>query len=429
MTADDYRATKSVDDLASEYYAKVLLGELVFPGPATNVVFPTPQNVQFATPQHIIVDSGIINATVENNTLVDMFGTLVVGSLYNQAEVHYDDANYANYVDIVSSGAGAGATQASGRVQFKSGTTTSGSCVVTTLDIVTYRAHYPTYAAFTAAFVTPPTGASDLAVLGLGDATNGLYIGYKGTTFGALYRKNGVDTFTAVSVAGLTTSVGNIFKVQVGLFGYAGGIIEWWNPITRRWQVIHTQQHSNADPFFTNFDLPMTLIIAKNASDATDIKINTACWGAGSTSARRRLSETISDNSLAELTQSVIIGKSSAGGTSYPAVKVAPSGAMQVGGTVALDAPTLTSLEADYRSLVERMGVRAPASGYHLWLDVTSSAATYIYVCEAPDGAIATDNTFRGIRITLDASGNPLGAVQTCVGFVWNNRASATWVN
>lgn len=81
------------------------------------------------------------------------------------------------------------------------------------------------------------------------------------------------------------------------------------------------------------------------------------------------------------------------------------------------------------RSLVERMGARAPQQGYHLWLDVTSSNASYIYVCEAPDGSTATgtNNVWQGIRIQLDSSGNPLGAVQTATGFDWNNRATASW--
>lgn len=83
----------------------------------------------------------------------------------------------------------------------------------------------------------------------------------------------------------------------------------------------------------------------------------------------------------------------------------------------------------DLRGLTERMSARAPASGYHLWLDVLSSSSTYIYVAEAPDGTASNTTGFRGIRLAVDSNGNPLGAVQTATGFAWDSRAAATWSN
>jgi hypothetical protein len=120
------------------------------------------------------------------------------------------------------------------------------------------------------------------------------------------------------------------------------------------------------------------------------------------------------------------------------------SGPITVDGTVAISNPTtnpetglakdatLTSGNvkvSDQRGLVERMLARSPATGYHLWLDVTSSDPTRIYVAEAPDGTAAATVAFRGSRVTLDASGKPLGAVETASGFAWADRAAATWAS
>ena len=131
---------------------------------------------------------------------------------------------------------------------------------------------------------------------------------------------------------------------------------------------------------------------------------------------------------------------------------------LPVSGSVALDAATLAALEtttisgvvvvdnfpvayplpqaqvdaltpvtpADLRTLTERMFAKAPVTGYALWLDTAN--VTHIYLAEAPVAADGTAATFRGIRVTKDATGNPLGKVQTLDGFIWDNRAAGTWV-
>lgn len=80
----------------------------------------------------------------------------------------------------------------------------------------------------------------------------------------------------------------------------------------------------------------------------------------------------------------------------------------------------------DERGLTERMFAKAPQTGYSVWFDTAD--ATYIYIAEAPSTETAgTGTTFQGIRVQKDASGNPLGKVQTATGFAWNSRSSAGW--
>lgn len=76
------------------------------------------------------------------------------------------------------------------------------------------------------------------------------------------------------------------------------------------------------------------------------------------------------------------------------------------------------------RTLTERMLAKQPASDTHrLWFDVADPS--FIYTAEALAGSNpANDAVWRGIRVTLDADGTPVGAVQVGDGFKWNDRSS-----
>jgi hypothetical protein len=79
----------------------------------------------------------------------------------------------------------------------------------------------------------------------------------------------------------------------------------------------------------------------------------------------------------------------------------------------------------DRRTLAERMFAKAPQADFTLWLDTAD--AGFIYIAEAPSADVGTASTFRGIRVTKDAAGNPLGKVQTASSFAWDSRSSAGW--
>lgn len=74
--------------------------------------------------------------------------------------------------------------------------------------------------------------------------------------------------------------------------------------------------------------------------------------------------------------------------------------------------------------LTSRMRNAHPAAGYRLWHDTAN--ALHIYVMEAPAAATAASTGFRGIRVTKDADGNPLGKVEVNPGgtLTFNNRTS-----
>jgi hypothetical protein len=69
--------------------------------------------------------------------------------------------------------------------------------------------------------------------------------------------------------------------------------------------------------------------VLKSGADATNLIVYTACWAAGTTSNYSKITDTLTDNTLANLTRSVITGRASTGGGSYYNVKVNPSGSLQ----------------------------------------------------------------------------------------------------
>jgi hypothetical protein len=97
--------------------------------------------------------------------------------------------------------------------------------------------------------------------------------------------------------------------------------------------------------------------------------------------------------------------------------------------TVSLSESTIAALSSSssgtVRALTERMLAKAPTAGYALWLDTVDP--TYIYVAEAPVADVGTSATFRGVRVTKDATGNPLGKVQQAENFAWDTRSAAVW--
>lgn len=255
-------------------------------------------------------------------TQLDIFGLLMMGQPTNQSEVHLDDANWATYGSETKSGAGSGATQALGRVAFTAGTSANGSYRFTATDTVKYIPGHGIYGMMTAAFTVPPTNAADRAWMWLlGDAAtgNGIAVGYKGTAFGVVYYKGGVEVaFTPLASWDLgeyaqggvaqtfDPAKGQIYRVECGLLGYAGWSLFVFSP-DHRWVRVAQYNGVNAsdEPVFTNFDLGQRVEITKSASDATAPTIKSACWAGGATSSHRRITDPLSDRSLADVVRNV----------------------------------------------------------------------------------------------------------------------------
>jgi hypothetical protein len=304
-----------------------------------------------AVTQPVNVVSGSVNANVDLQQ--DVFGQLVISNRYNQFEINYDSTDPDSISEItVTKSNGGDASNLAGQAVFTSNANTNGGVSAVTNLNVAYRPNSETYAAFTAIW---PSGGlvNSYQRIGIHDANNGFYIGYEGVNFGITLRKAGVDTFTAKAawnVDTLTGGVGskytrngvpeaidftkdNLFRVR---YGWLGAAPIYWEVLSPdgEWVLFDIYRHPNTTGGTTinNPDLPMTLDIQKTAAGATVLTMNTACWAAGTTSPYTKISSIINDNTLANMSRSVITGRASTGGGTYYNVKVTPSGALVTAG-------------------------------------------------------------------------------------------------
>jgi hypothetical protein len=296
--------------------------------------------------------------SVDVPAALDVFKTTIIGQRNNQLEVNFKEAPSAGIITNTFETGGA-VSYSNGHAIYETSVAATASAKAVSVLTTKYRPLHEVYAAFTAAF-TLPTSANSFQRIGLYDAADGFYIGYSGLTFGITKRVGGVDTFIPrtsfnsdlldANVSSVFTRDGapeaidltksNLFRIRFAWLGSANILFEAYSP-DGSWVVFHNikQPNSDVNPSIANPDLPITLEVAKASADATDLKMYTACWAAGSTSDLEPVTATITDNTLAALSRSVITGVTTGGGGGYVNVKVNPSGALtaEVEGTVSVD--------------------------------------------------------------------------------------------
>ena len=297
------------------------------------------------------INNSINNLGIEVSTPQDILGVGVMGSRYNQLEINFETAPGATLVTETFTGGGA-VTITNGHSIYSTGTAATASAQVTTVQSVIYRPAHEMYSCFTAAFTAGT--ATSLQRIGLFDTGNGFYIGFEGTTFGITKRVSGVNTFIGRASftndlldggaasrftrngvpEAINLSYSNLFRIRFAWLGSAPVVFEVFSP-DGQWVTFHTLKIPNSqyDPSIANPNLPMTLQISKTAGDATNITVATACWASGTTADFVKISDTLTANTLATLTRSVITGQTTAGGGGFVNVKVNPSGALNVAAT------------------------------------------------------------------------------------------------
>lgn len=243
--------------------------------------------------------------------VIDEFGKLQVGVAFNDIDCQFfrDDPNAILSITTANGGT---ATQTVGMAQFASSTATSGAVTGESLDKVSYHPGAEIYALFTAAFLDGGLTAANQYV-GYYDANNGFFIGYTGTSFGVTVRNGASDTTVAKASWNVDTLEGtagskftrngtpeainlallNVFRIRFGWLGVAPVNFEVLSP-DGEWVLFHQIKQPNlaASPHIQNADLPMRLEIVKTAAGATNLRVNTACWGAGCTTTQHETADT-----------------------------------------------------------------------------------------------------------------------------------------
>lgn len=324
-------------------------------------------------------------ASLDSKISGDIFGNLVVGQRDNQIEVHFDDVNWATYLTLTTSGGG-GSTQLRGHVHFTTGTAATAQSKAVTIDTIKYRPEHEASGGFTACW--PQGGVvNSYSRIGPYNDVDGFFVGYEGATFQATWRRNSVDTpiprsswsdqltgaagshFTRAGVPeAINFTKTNIFRIRYGWFGSATILFEVFAP-DGVWVEFYRIRQPNNDPeaSLTNPDLPITVDVKKTGADATNIEIDTGCWAGGTTSNKQRISDPISDRSLAQVVHAVITGKTTGGGGGYVDVKVNPSGALAVdatsnGANIATEATLATRLaDATFTGRINTLGQKTMA--------------------------------------------------------------------
>jgi hypothetical protein len=285
---------------------------------------------------------------------LDFFGNTSISNRTNQIEVPLDDTNYTNYVDIINVSTGS-ISQANGQVTLTTGTNANGRYAIVSKDFVRYRPGTEIGWGFTWSFPTPSIAGVTLRIGATDDATNwtnAVYFQHDSGVFSLVYRRGGSTIFSAPSSSWIDPCGGaagssyvdfsgapqviditkdQLARIRAGLFGHAGFIVEILAP-NQTWVKIYQYGNINtADvSIFGTFDLKVAAEVKKVAAGSGVYLLRSACWAGWTGSSLTRISEPITDRTLAQVTRTVIEGKSSSGGGTYIPVKVNPSGSLEV---------------------------------------------------------------------------------------------------
>jgi hypothetical protein len=280
----------------------------------------------------------------------DYFQNLVVVSPYNQVEVRFDSADYADFITQTTINGGS-ITQPNGVVSVSSGTNAAGKACLESADNIEYRPSNEIFVSGTAVFSAGV--ANNIRRVGMANDVNALdnsvTFGFEGTSFNLRYTSAGVEIFNlpqsswldacdgsagsnfkqdGVPVA-LDPTKGNVFRIRAGLFGFAGWIAEIFSP-DEEWVQVYKYKHNNNEsrPVFESNTFKF-VFFNENSGNTTDATIQSQCWSGGTNSTFDRINATLNERTLAQTTRSVITGETSAGGGGFVNVKVDPSGSLE----------------------------------------------------------------------------------------------------
>jgi hypothetical protein len=229
-----------------------------------------------------------------------VFGPLVVASRVQQLSADFSESLINN--DIIQTTTGTGVISLSNaNASISTGTGTTSSAQISSVSNVGYLPGREIYAQYTAAF-TAPTSAASKQLTGLYNGTDGLVIGYNGLNFSIGTVAGGVFSFVASSLFNVDTLTGgpnslftrggvpeaanfafkNVFRIRAGWLGAAPIFFEIMSP-DGNWVTFHIvrQPNSSVNPSFLKPSLPMTMLVSKTASDATNLVVTATSWDAG----------------------------------------------------------------------------------------------------------------------------------------------------
>jgi hypothetical protein len=270
----------------------------------------------------------------------DYFDNLITVTPYDQVEVRFDKADYADFINETTLNGGS-VTQSGGVIVVDSGSNISGKSCLESLDNIEYRPGNEIYVSGTAVFSDGGI-ANNIRRVGMANDVNALdnsvTFGYEGTSFNIRYTSAGVEVLNIAQSSwddpcdGSSGSkfTGNVYRIIAGLFGFAGWIAEIFSP-DGKWVEVYTYRHNNNEsiPVFESNSFKF-IFFNENNGNTTPVNIRSQCWNGGTNSTFDRINSTLTERTLAQTVRSVITGETSAGGGAFVNVKVSPSGSLEV---------------------------------------------------------------------------------------------------
>lgn len=172
-----------------------------------------------------------------------------------------------------------------------SGAASSSVGKITSIPVVEYQPGTGVFCRISPLYGTPAVGNTQL--VGVGDDTNGFFVGFNGTTFSVLRRSGGVDDFTAqqdfsidkldgTGASGMTLdpSKGNVFQCEYQWLGFGSISFSIENPLTGILFKFHRIDYANQNtvPSVLNPSLPFQAECI-NTTNTTDVVLKLGSVG------------------------------------------------------------------------------------------------------------------------------------------------------
>ena len=254
-------------------------------------------------------DEGHIETAIKDPTSV--FGEIITAELTPVVQADFVYGINANLFNSTLTGSGTATSTNQMGVASTTAAATSSS-LIQSLRRAKYRAGEGLISRFTAQFTTGAANSTQLAGMRNADI-DGWFIGYNGTQFGIMYRRNSVDTWiaqssfnldkldgTGVSGVNLDPTKINIFQLSIGYLGARGCVFSVLSPITGHWVNFHNYSFHNVVSGQTQSVNPtMTFgIQAINTTNNTNIVVRCGSVGVFIVGKRERIGATYGVNNF-----------------------------------------------------------------------------------------------------------------------------------
>ena len=218
------------------------------------------------------------------------FGELAVQQIIPQVQIHFPYNLNTEIINTTTSGSGS-VTHSGQFAVISSGAATSSGSALFSNRYLEYHPGIGALCRFTAIFDTAVSGNTQIA--GCGNATDGFFFGYNGTTFGILRRSGSSDNWiaqtswnidkmdgTGPSKMTLDTTKGNVFQIQFQWLGFGSITFSLENQYSGQLIPVHRISYSNQNTS-TSINNPSLPFQAEslNTTNNTDIQLKVPSIG------------------------------------------------------------------------------------------------------------------------------------------------------